>query len=157
VHPVGGEDGDVQNFSDLVEAYHTLKDPTTRAAYDIEYQQQKRQIEDLASDAATADNDTAERYKLLSLFYAKRRRDKKNPGVAPTSIEKLMGCPPEVVDFHLWYFREKGWIMREESGLLSITAFGVDRIDEMNIAYATAAMPRVNSPIDRLETDSVGA
>jgi hypothetical protein len=31
--------------------------------------------------------------------------------------------------FHLWYFREQGWIAREESGVMSITAQGVDQIE----------------------------
>jgi pilus assembly protein TadC len=44
-------------------------------------------------------------------------------------LEKIMGLPADILEFHLWYFREKGWIDREESGLLSITAAGVDQIE----------------------------
>lgn len=40
-----------------------------------------------------------------------------------------MHCPEEVLGFHVWYFREKGWIQREDNGYLSITAEGVDQIE----------------------------
>lgn len=150
LHPDVAVSGDVKKFTELIEAYHTLRDPETRAAYDIEFDRQKRQDTELMSEAKTADSDTAERHKLLSLFYAKRRRDMKNPGVAPTSLESLMGCPESVIQFHLWYFMQKAWIQREESGVLSITAAGVDRIDEMNMVYASSAVPRITEASSRL-------
>lgn len=157
MQPDGGGAADVKGFSILVEAFQALKDPVARAAYDAEYDRQKQQNRELVSDAACASDDTAQRHKLLSLFYAKRRRDQKNPGVAPTSLEELMGCPPEVLSFHIWYFREKGWIMREESGTLSITAEGVDRIDDMNLAIKTSSLPRLSVDSDRLERQPAAA
>jgi hypothetical protein len=39
----------------------------------------------------------------------------------------LTGCPREMLDFHLWYLRDKGWIMREDDGSMAITADGVDQ------------------------------
>lgn len=149
-HPDVAISGNVQKFSVLVEAYHTLRDPESRAAYDLEYARQKQQDQTLVQEAAGSDNDTAERHKLLSLFYAKRRRDMKNPGVAPTSLEAMMGCPETVIQFHLWYFMQKGWISREESGVLSITAEGVDRIDEMNMVYASSSTLRLTNERDRI-------
>lgn len=136
LHSDNGNGYDAEKFSAIIAAYDTLRDPATRAAYDIEYEKQRQQKGELVSDAANVDSDTAQRHKLLSLFYAKRRRDQKNPGVAPDGLQELMGCPPEVLSFHIWYFQEKGWIRREESGTLSITAEGVDRIDEMNLALS---------------------
>ena len=44
-----------------------------------------------------------------------------------------MGIPQEVLDFHLWYFREKGWIKREEDGGFAITAEGVDKVEASEI------------------------
>ena len=32
-----------------------------------------------------------------------------------------------MLDFHLWYLRDKGWIERTETGAFAITADGVDR------------------------------
>jgi predicted transcriptional regulator len=47
---------------------------------------------------------------------------------------EILGCDEQAIEFHLWYFLQKGWVQREESGVLSITASGVDRIDEINLA-----------------------
>jgi len=32
-----------------------------------------------------------------------------------------------MLEFHLWYLRDKGWIMRMEDGSMAITADGVDQ------------------------------
>jgi hypothetical protein len=34
-----------------------------------------------------------------------------------------------MVEFHLWYLREKGLVYRIDTGQLAITALGVDRIE----------------------------
>ena len=65
--------------------------------------------------------------RILSMLYVKRKRDLHNPGSANFEIEQLTGCPNEILDFHLWYLREKGWISRMEDGLLAITADGIDK------------------------------
>ena len=44
-------------------------------------------------------------------------------------LEKLLDLTPEHLAFHLWYLREKGWIQRLETGLLAITAEGVDQVE----------------------------
>ena len=45
------------------------------------------------------------------------------------TVEQMMGIPVEVLDFHVWFFREKGWIQREEGGAISITADGVEKLE----------------------------
>jgi len=146
----GCSNTDAAKFTALVEAYHTLKDPETRAQYDKEYYRQQQLDKELVSESASADTDTMERHKMLALFYARRRKDMKNPGLASTTVETAMGASREVVDFHLWYFMKKGWVAREESGTISITAEGVDRIDEMNLAYAASTMPRITQSADHI-------
>jgi hypothetical protein len=37
----------------------------------------------------------------------------------------------EQVEFHVWYLREKGWIQRLETGMLALTADGVDQIEKV--------------------------
>ena len=129
LHPDVAVSGDIHKFTLLVEAYETLKDPNSRAVYDNLYERQAKQNSSLIEDAGCVDSDSVQRHKILSLLYAKRRRDMKEPGIASTTLEKLVNCPEEVMNFHLWYFREKDWIQREDSGLLSITARGVDKIE----------------------------
>ncbi len=128
-HPDAGEMGDKEKFSLLVKAYETLKDPELRAAYDVEHQKHQTLVTELIDHANETQNDTVDRRMLLSLFYAKRRQDINNPTVGITTVENAMNCPAEVLQFHVWYFREKGWIRREDNGGFAITAEGVDQIE----------------------------
>lgn len=130
-HPDFSENADVKKFARLVEAYETLRDPKLRADYDKVYEKQAEEKVQLVEDAGNADKDVAERHHLLSLFYARRRRNMKEPGIGASTLESVLNSPPEVVEFHIWYFRQRNWIMREENGSLSITAEGVDQIELM--------------------------
>ena len=130
-HPDAGPNADIQKFKMLVDACHALANPEVRACYDIDYQEHKNEMTKLVKESNEIGNDSADRRRLLSLFYTQRRRDRKQPGIGAATLEHMMQLPPDILEFHLWYFRDKGWIMREESGLLSITALGVDRIETM--------------------------
>jgi hypothetical protein len=59
-------------------------------------------------------------------------------------LERMVGCPAEHLEFHVWYLREKQFIQRLENGLFSITAHGVDTV----IAQDTLSLRR-----DRLIAD----
>lgn len=151
-HPDSSEHGDIKTFSLLVEAYETLTDPTARAAYDIEYEEQQNHNDALLQETGHLSSDTADRQRLLALFYAQRRRSMKTPGIGAGTIEHMTGLPEEVLNFHLWFFQQKGWIMREEGGQLSITADGVEKVetntkanDEMNLKRITEANDRVTA------------
>lgn len=133
-HPDAG--GDKTRFTQLIQAFETFRDPAARAAYDARYQQRQQQAANLIDNARKAGVDTVDRHKLLCIFYAKRRQDSKRPALGISTIERLMNCPAEILEFHLWYFREKGWVKREESGGLSITADGVDRIESTEVKEA---------------------
>jgi hypothetical protein len=69
------------------------------------------------------------RERLLSLLYVKRRRDLRNPGIGNLDMERLLESPREILDFHLWYMKQKGWIERTEEGRLAITADGVEKVE----------------------------
>jgi len=128
-HPDASEHGDIQKFSQIAEAYHVLSDPTKRASFDVECDKQRASEVEIVKGAGSISDDTADRHKLLSLFYAQRRRSIKNPGMGMNTVEQMMGIPVEVLDFHVWFFREKGWIQREEGGAISITADGVEKLE----------------------------
>jgi hypothetical protein len=85
-----------------------------------------RKLAEEASDRKATERDVDIQDKLLSVFYVKRRQDIKNPGVSEYQLERLLGSPDHL-EFHLWYLREKGWIRRQEDGMLAITVEGVDR------------------------------
>ncbi len=142
-HPDVAEHGDMQRFSQIVEAYQVLRDPVTRAAYDVAYEQFQSSQNELLKEAQTTTSDCEDRHLLLSLFYGQRRRNMKQPGVGIATLEKALNKPTEVIEFHLWYFREKGWIMREESGLLAITSEGVDQIEARELMLAQTGNKRI--------------
>ena len=133
-HPDAG--GDRQKFSQLVTAFEALKDPAARAAYDVSLAQQQMKEARIIAHAEEAGADTVDRHKLLRLYYAARRQNSKKPAIGNAGVETLMNVPAEVLEFHLWYFREKGWIKREDNGGYSITAEGVDRVETREIELA---------------------
>ena len=128
-HPDASEHGDIQKFTRIAEAYEVLGDPAKRASFDNELGNQRVSEVEIVEGTGTIGDDTADRHRLLSLFYAQRRQSIKKPGLGMNTVEQLMGIPVEVLDFHVWFFREKGWIQREEGGAISITADGVEKLE----------------------------
>jgi hypothetical protein len=45
-------------------------------------------------------------------------------------LERLLGCPQEHLEFHVWYLKEKGWLVRLENGKLAISSDGIDKVVE---------------------------
>jgi curved DNA-binding protein CbpA len=154
-HPDVAVSGDIQKFTQLVEGFEVLRDPAQRAIYDAEYDRRRNENAKLVEDTGCLEGDSAQRHKILSLLYSRRRQNMTSPGVGDTTLEQLAGCPREILYFHLWYFREKGWIQREESGMLSITASGVDKIEENVQRQAQMNLPRLTASSDRLESTPV--
>ncbi|HWP64696.1 MAG TPA: J domain-containing protein [Candidatus Limnocylindria bacterium] len=124
--------GNAERFNQLVEAHKVLTDPEMRAAYDVRHQRHwelRWAVAGEAADPAAHLDDEGIRSRLLSLFYTQRRSNMRNPGLGSAELAKLAGCPHELIEFHLWYLREKGWIERLETGLFAITAQGVDAVE----------------------------
>jgi len=146
-HPDNKDTGDRSKFDAIVEAHNTLRDVARRAQYHQDHHHHLPPFSHSVADdggAAEADDDEAEeaalfthnlgidrdvhvQNNLLILLYLQRRRNIKEPGIGNAELERLSGCPPEHLEFHIWYLKEKGWIGRGEDGLLSITIDGVDR------------------------------
>jgi len=59
-----------------------------------------------------------------------------NPGLGEMEAARLMRIPIELVEFHIWYQKEKGWIERLDNGLLAITALGVDEVEKDHLQLA---------------------
>lgn len=135
-HPDSTEFVDNDRFQQIVEAHQTLADPETRAGYDVKYQDywnRKWRLASEASDMSAFGNDQVTRERLLSLLYVQRRRNMNNPGLGELVIARLLHTPPELVEFHLWYLKAKGWVERLQTGYLAITAPGVDQVEQSRL------------------------
>ena len=132
-HPDNPQTGNAERFVILLQARDVLCNRESRAGYDATYQAtrsvQWNLVEEM-TDGPGIDSDLKLRKQLLALLYVQRRRDHGDPGLGELDMERLLACPREHLEFHLWYMREKGWVQRMESGRLAITAIGVDRAEE---------------------------
>jgi curved DNA-binding protein CbpA len=129
-HPDNQDTGDRSHFEAIMEAHETLKDPGKRAQYDIAHKNHsglRWKLAEEAGDGKGIERDADIQNKLLSILYVKRRRNISDPGLGAVTLERLLGCPAEHLEFHLWYLKEKGWIRATESGMFAITVEGVDR------------------------------
>ena len=66
------------------------------------------------------------RRELLKMFYEKKRKDLSRSGIAIGGLDTIVPYSYELLEFHLWVLAEKKWILREESGALSISASGCE-------------------------------
>ena len=133
LHPDHSDQTNNDQFIKIVEAYEVLSDPETRAGYDARYQDywnRKWKLASVASDMSELGDDMVARERILSLLYVQRRRSMKSPGLGEVEISRLLNTPLELVDFHLWYIRTKGWVERLDTGHLAITALGVDQVEQ---------------------------
>ncbi len=134
-HPDNQDTGDRLRFDKIVQAHETLRDPVKRAQYDIQHKNHsdfRWKLAEAASDSNGIEWDVDTQDKLLSILYVKRKQDINNPGIGIGDLGRMLGCPHEHLEFHLWYLKEKGWIGRLQSGMLAITAEGVDRANSVH-------------------------
>jgi curved DNA-binding protein CbpA len=138
-HPDNLESGDRALFGLILQAHDTLKDPVSRAQYDLEHRQRTRGEPVAAEQAGEADmvgSDVEIQRRMLTLFYTRRRKQVREPGIGDAELASVLGHPIEHIAFNLWYMEEKQWIRKIECGSFAITAEGVDRAAvERNLAH----------------------
>jgi curved DNA-binding protein CbpA len=134
-HPDNRDTGDDGKFNDIVQAYRVLSDPEKRAAYDVKYDENRATVLKIFEEASTPDTFQDDRRifeGILSLLYIARRRDPEHGAMGVIQLERLLGCPAEHLEFHIWYLAEKNWIARQNNGQFAITVSGIDRMIEDN-------------------------
>ena len=150
-HPDNQETGGEEPFKALVRAYRILADPVQRAAYDVERTRvEKRQWR--ISNSQTASGGVGaekERQGILSMLYLKRMREPDQLGVPIQEREELLGIPREHLEFTIWYFKKRGFIVRNDSGRFTLTVKGVDRAEELGAAPAPSLSMLQLEPVAR--------
>ncbi len=135
-HPDHNESSNKDRFLLILEAYQVLSSPEQRAGYDVRYQdhwERKWRLTSAVGELSDLGDDKLTRERLLSLLYVQRRRNMQDPGLGQLEISRLLNVPQELVEFHLWYIRNKGWVERLETGHLAITALGVDEAEKSRL------------------------
>jgi len=131
-HPDNHLTGDLEKFDIITKSYKLLSDPEKRAAYDAGYGDKKKHLWKALSGSPHAgeyENDKQLRKSILSILYVERRKNVSNSSIGLWHLEKLLEWPEKILEFHIWYLKEKGWIERTDTGGFAITAEGVDEIE----------------------------
>lgn len=138
-HPDNSESGDQERFLLLSEAYRVLNNPETRARYDSARQTETPRPLPMFQARAFVDEKQGEvnrRLGVLCLLYAQRRRNHDHPTVSLLELEELMAIPREYLEFTLWYLKEKKYLEMNQGADFSLTASGVDFVEEHTPAHA---------------------
>ena len=130
-HPDNQQTGDAHKFAELHEAFQVLSDPPRRAEYDVKYDEHRGETWRIFDQSSASDEREEDRrifHGILSLLYIARRRDPRHGGLGSVTLEKMLGCPQEHLDFPLWYLKARGWIEILDTGQLAITVEGIDKL-----------------------------
>src|SRR6478672_5692190 len=133
-HPDNADTGSESRFRLITEAYQILSDPQQRARYDLLHERQQRERWHLVASGAETETDVeAEqrvRVTVLEMLYTKRRIEPYDPGIFFTDLEKMTCRPREHLEFTIWYLLQKKLLTRTDSALMTITADGLDYLEE---------------------------
>ena len=132
-HPDNKETGDTERFRALHEAYSVLSVPEKRAQYDVHHQalrQERWRFAAMAQGSSDVEIEQQLRCTVLEILYARRRAEPGNPSFSPYELSQLTGQPREHLEFTVWYLIQKKLVMRDDQSRLTITADGVDYLEQ---------------------------
>ena len=148
-HPDHAETGNASTFRWLTQAYKTLGEPESRAAYDVQRAAEQRYRVKIFSKPADAEGIEGERRKregILRALYTQRMNAPDHSWLNIPQLEELLGVPREHLEFPLWYLREHQLVQRSDSGRFVITATGVDRAESLVPAEVLIRRPLLEAP-----------
>ena len=67
---------------------------------------------------------------LLEILYARRRAEPGSPSFSNFELSELTGQPREHLEFTIWYLGQKKYVTRDDQSRLTITADGVDYVEQ---------------------------
>jgi curved DNA-binding protein CbpA len=132
-HPDNKETGNADRFRALHEAYSVLSVPDKRAQYDVHHQALRAERWRFAASVKSNDDFEIEqqvRATVLEILYARRRAEPGNPSFSPFELSQLTGQPREHLEFTFWYLGQKKFVTRDDQSRLTITADGVDYVEQ---------------------------
>ena len=132
-HPDNRVTGNSEKFRVITSAYKVISDAEQRAAFDAKYENsQNQKLKTLSKEFSSEgfENDQQIRDAILSILYIDRRQNPSDSGVGSWRLEKLLEWPEKILEFHIWFLKEKGWIQRVDTGGYAITASGVEIVEE---------------------------
>ena len=132
-HPDNPDTGSAQTFRLVLQAYRVLSDPEQRAAYDVKHRATRQahwKIFDQPEQAQGFEGEARKRWGTLSILYAKRNNQARQPEVTLRELESLLGCPCEHLEFTLWYLKGKSLVAVADGSRYTITPKGVDEVEK---------------------------
>jgi len=133
-HPDNQETGNSVKFKAISEAYAVLSDPEHRARYDLHHQEIRRDRLRLVHDSSHVQGgfevEQLVRLTVLEALYTQRKLEPHNPGIFDLDLESITGQSREHLEFTFWYLVAKKLIMRGDQSRLTITADGVDYLEQ---------------------------
>ena len=151
-HPDNNGTGNTEKFTRITEAYKVLTDPEKRAAFDVKFEKERTCQFKKLSEASCSEGyeaDQAIRHLILSILYIEIRKDPSDPGIGLWQLEKLIGWPEKILAFHTWYLKEKRWIKATDTGGYTITALGVDVVEENELTLGKDRMITYNDGLSK--------
>ena len=159
-HPDNNGSGNTEKFNIITTAYRELSDPEKRAAFDVKYEKERaRQFKNIseASCSEGFETDQRIRHSILSILYVEIRKDPSHPGIGLWQLEKFVGWPEKILEFHTWYLKEKGWIKFTDTGGYAITASGVDVVEENELTLGKDRLLTYNDGLSKSSKDFEGS
>jgi curved DNA-binding protein CbpA len=148
-HPDNKESGNADRFRALHEAYSVLSVPEKRAQYDIHHQALRQERWRFAATGKGDDDFEVEqqmRCTILEILYARRRAEPGNPSLSPYELSQLTGQPREHLEFTHWYLSQKKFVTRDDQSRLTITADGVDFVEQNHGGNVKRRLTAVTDP-----------
>lgn len=148
-HPDNKDTGNADRFRALHEAYSVLSVPEKRAQYDVHHQALRQERWRFAASVKGNDDFELEqqmRCTILEILYARRRAEPGNPSFSPYELTQLTGQPREHLEFTFWYLTQKKYTTRDDQSRVTITADGVDYIEQHHNGGLKRRLTASNEP-----------
>jgi curved DNA-binding protein CbpA len=128
-HPDNLDSGDAEAFRRISDAYDVLIDPDRRASYDRDHREARRReaigVQEAPGTTAPVMDEPRRREEILRLLYARRFSHPDQPSLGLRELEMVLNTPKGDLEFSLWYLKECGYLVRNDSARHTITIKGV--------------------------------